>query len=60
MLVTGALGSVGRTAVYLAKQQGAHVLAGVRQNQKSDAESLGADEVIAIDDDAAYTSTAPT
>lgn len=29
VLVTGALGSVGRTAVYLAKQHGARVIAGV-------------------------------
>ncbi len=51
VLVTGALGSVGRTAVFLAKHYGAHVTAGVRGSQKQEAESLGADEVVAIDDD---------
>ena len=34
VLVTGALGSVGRAAVYLAKQQGAQVIAGVKTEQK--------------------------
>ena len=51
VLVTGALGSVGRTAVYTAKKLGAHVLAGVRSRQKDEAAELGADEVIALDDD---------
>lgn len=51
VLVTGALGSVGRTAVFLAKQYGAKVIAGVRENQKKEAEQLGADQVVAIDDD---------
>ena len=51
VLVTGALGSVGRTAVFSVKHDGARVIAGVRANQKQEAESLGADQVIAIDDD---------
>ena len=51
VLVTGALGSVGRTAVYVAKIHGAIVIAGVRKSQKSEAQLLGADSVIAIDDD---------
>jgi NADPH:quinone reductase-like Zn-dependent oxidoreductase len=34
-LVTGALGGVGRTAVYVAKQRGAHVIAGVRPSKKA-------------------------
>ncbi|MDQ2711754.1 MAG: NADP-dependent oxidoreductase [Acidobacteriota bacterium] len=51
VLVTGALGSVGRTAVYVSKQQGAHVIAGVRADQKHEAESLHADQVIALDVD---------
>ncbi len=51
VLVTGALGSVGRTAVFEAKQNGARVIAGVRANQKKEAASLGADQVVAIDDD---------
>jgi NADPH:quinone reductase-like Zn-dependent oxidoreductase len=52
VLVTGAAGSVGRTAVYVAKRRGARVLAGVKASQKAEAASLGADEVIALDDDA--------
>lgn len=50
-MVTGALGSVARTAVYVAKTEGARVIAGVRTPQKSDARSLGADQVVAIDND---------
>ena len=52
VLVTGALGSVGRSAVYVAKQRGARVIAGVRATQKAEAMKLGADQVVAIDDDA--------
>ncbi len=51
VLVTGALGSVGRAAVYLARQYGARVIVGVRANQKKEAEQLRADAVLAIDDD---------
>ena len=50
VLITGALGSVGRSAVFLAKQQGAKVLAGVKANQKKEAASIGADGIVAIDD----------
>ena len=53
VLVTGALGGVGRSAVYVAKQAGAKVIAGVRTKQLEEARSLGADEVLAIDDDKA-------
>ncbi len=52
VLVTGALGSVARTALYVAKTQGAQVIAGVKTEQKQDASSLGADQVVAIDNDA--------
>jgi len=52
ILVTGALGSVGRVAVYAAKARGATVYAGVRKAQKSKAAELGADAIIALDDDA--------
>ncbi len=58
-LVTGALGGVGRTAVYVAKQRGAHVIAGVRAKQKSAAESLGVDRVVAIDDEREIASLPP-
>jgi NADPH:quinone reductase-like Zn-dependent oxidoreductase len=50
VLVTGALGGVGRTAVHVARQHGAHVIAGVRSHEKEEAGSLGAHEVVAIDD----------
>jgi NADPH:quinone reductase-like Zn-dependent oxidoreductase len=50
VLVTGAIGGVGRTAVHVARQHGAHVIAGVRSSQRKEAESLGADRVIALDD----------
>lgn len=50
-LVTGAVGGVGRSAVFAAKRRGARVLAGVRSRQKSDAATLGVDGVVAIDDD---------
>jgi len=53
ILVTGATGSVGRTAVFAAKGRGAKVLAGVRGKYRAEAETLGADAVVAIDDDAA-------
>jgi len=52
MLVTGALGSVGRVAVFVAKERGARVIAGVRKTQLDAARALGADEVVALDDDA--------
>jgi NADPH:quinone reductase-like Zn-dependent oxidoreductase len=56
VLVTGALGSVGRAAVHAAKRLGAHVIAGVRKKSLKDAESLGSAAVVAIDDDDAIAS----
>ena len=53
VLVTGALGSVGRTAVFIAKLHGARVIAGVRKNQLDEAQRLGADATVALDDSAA-------
>jgi NADPH:quinone reductase-like Zn-dependent oxidoreductase len=49
VLVTGALGSVGRSAVHVARKHGARVLAGVRSSEKQEASKLAADGVIAID-----------
>jgi NADPH:quinone reductase-like Zn-dependent oxidoreductase len=51
VLVTGALGSVGRVAVFVAKGHGARVWAGVRRAQADAARGLGATGVVAIDDD---------
>jgi NADPH:quinone reductase-like Zn-dependent oxidoreductase len=59
VLVSGALGAVGRAAVYTAKQLGAVVIAGVRRNQLEGARGLGADEVVALDDAAAFNRLAP-
>jgi NADPH:quinone reductase-like Zn-dependent oxidoreductase len=53
VLVTGALGSVGRAAVHAAKKIGAQVIAGVRGKQLEEARSLGVAGVLAIDDDQA-------
>jgi NADPH:quinone reductase-like Zn-dependent oxidoreductase len=50
VLVLGALGSVGRAAVHVALEHGAHVIAGVRKSQLEEAQLLPAHEVIAIDD----------
>ena len=50
LLITGALGGVGRTAVHVAKTHGAHVIAAVRASQRSEAVKLGADEIVALDD----------
>jgi NADPH:quinone reductase-like Zn-dependent oxidoreductase len=52
LLVTGATGSVGRVAVFVAKARGAKVYAGVRGAHKADAAKLGADVVVALDDEA--------
>jgi NADPH:quinone reductase-like Zn-dependent oxidoreductase len=53
VLITGALGSVGRAAVHTAKKIGAQVIAGVRAKELNDARSLGVSDVLAIDDDKA-------
>lgn len=53
VLVTGAIGAVGRAAVYVAKKAGAIVLAGVRKSQVKQATELNADEIVPLDDDEA-------
>ncbi len=53
VLVSGALGGVGRSAVWTAKKAGAVVIAGVRKSQLKLAEALGASQVLALDDSAA-------
>ena len=50
VLVSGAVGSVGRSAVWAAKQAGAVVIAGVRKSQVKEAAAVGADQVLALDD----------
>jgi NADPH:quinone reductase-like Zn-dependent oxidoreductase len=54
VLVSGAAGGVGRCAVYTAKTLGATVIAGVTRRQVDQAESIGADRTVALDDDAAF------
>src|SRR5262249_33727507 len=51
MLVTGAAGAVGRVAVFVAKERGVRVIAGVRKKQRDAAQALGADESVALDVD---------
>jgi len=50
VLVSGAVGGVGRSAVWTAKKAGAKVIAGVRKSQIKEADTLGADQVLALDD----------
>jgi len=53
VLVAGAAGSVGRSAVFTAKHRGAFVIAGVLKRQAGEAASIGADRVVATDDESA-------
>ena len=50
ILITGALGGVGRSAVHVAKAHGARVIAGVRASQVEEAATLGATQIVAVDD----------
>jgi len=58
-MVVGAAGNVGRSAVFAAKQRGATVIAGVLKRQTDEAKTLGADQVVATDDDAAIAKIPP-
>jgi NADPH:quinone reductase-like Zn-dependent oxidoreductase len=53
VLVVGAAGNVGRSAVFTAKALGATVIAGVLNRQIDDAKTVGANQVVATDDDTA-------
>jgi NADPH:quinone reductase-like Zn-dependent oxidoreductase len=59
VLVTGAVGNVGRSAVFAAKALGGVVIAGVRKKQLKGAATLGADQVMAVDDPDATRKLAP-
>jgi NADPH:quinone reductase-like Zn-dependent oxidoreductase len=61
VLVVGAAGNVGRSAVFTANERGATVIAGVlkRQMQMDEAETVGADQVVATDDDTAIANLPP-
>jgi NADPH:quinone reductase-like Zn-dependent oxidoreductase len=53
ILLTGALGSVGRCALFAAREIGAKVIAGVRKDQIDEAKAIGAIDAIDLSDDAA-------
>jgi NADPH:quinone reductase-like Zn-dependent oxidoreductase len=59
VLVVGAAGSVGRSAVFTAKQRKATVIAGVLKRQMDDAKTVGGDQVVATDDDTAIANLPP-
>ena len=59
VLVVGAVGNVGRSAVFTAKQRGATVIAGVLKRQMDEAKTVGADKMIATDDDTAIANLPP-
>ena len=59
VLVVGAAGNVGRSAVFTAKSRGATVIAGVLKRQFGDAKTVGADQVVATDDDGAIANLPP-
>src|SRR5580704_3265466 len=59
VLVVGAAGNVGRSAVFTAKQRGATVIAGVLKKQFDQAKTVGADQVVATDDDTAIANLSP-
>ena len=59
VLVSGAAGGVGRSAVFAAKDHGAVVIAGVLKKQLDDAKNLGADLLVALDDAAGFENLQP-
>lgn len=59
VLVAGAAGGVGRSAVFTAKQRGAIVTAGVLKRQMEETKTIGADQVLATDDDNAIANLSP-
>jgi NADPH:quinone reductase-like Zn-dependent oxidoreductase len=59
VLVVGAVGNVGRSAVFTAKARGTTVIAGVLKKQMDEAKTIGADQVVATDDDTAIANLPP-
>jgi NADPH:quinone reductase-like Zn-dependent oxidoreductase len=59
VLVVGAAGNVGRSAVFTAKACGATVIAGILKRQMDEVKSVGADQILATDDDSAIASLPP-
>jgi len=59
VMVVGAVGNVGRSAVFTGKERGATVIAGVLKRQMDGAKTVGADQVVATDDDNAIANLPP-
>jgi len=59
VMVVGAVGNVGRSAIFTAKSRGATVIAGVLKRQMDEAKTVGADQFAATDDDAAIANLPP-
>jgi NADPH:quinone reductase-like Zn-dependent oxidoreductase len=59
VLVLGAAGSVGRSAVFTAKRRGANVIAGILGRQMEEAKTIEADKLVATDDDTVIGNLAP-
>jgi len=59
VLVSGAAGSVGRSAVFAAKDRGAMVIAGVLKKQLEPVKNFSADRVVALDDPSAFADLQP-
>jgi|ERR1700728_687381 len=59
VMVVGAVGSVGRSAVFTAKQREATVIAGTLKRQMDETKTIGADQVVATDDDTAIANLPP-
>jgi NADPH:quinone reductase-like Zn-dependent oxidoreductase len=59
VLVEGAVGNVGRSAVFTAKERGATVIAGILKRQMDRAKTVGADQLVATDDDDAIANLPP-
>jgi NADPH:quinone reductase-like Zn-dependent oxidoreductase len=59
VLVLGAVGNVGRSAVFTAKTRGATVIVGVLKRQIDEAKTVGANQWVATDDDDAIANIRP-
>ena len=59
VVVVGAAGNVGRSAVFTAKERGAKVIAGVLKRQMDETKTVGADQLVATDDDTAIANLPP-
>jgi NADPH:quinone reductase-like Zn-dependent oxidoreductase len=59
ILVSGAIGGVGRSAVCTARDSGAVVIAGVLKKQLAEAKRLGAHQILALDDEDAMKAVEP-